>query len=551
MKLGTKIAAAAAGGILLTAVVGLLVQRNVIRSQGVAAAHQAMRNAVVEAENVRESISALNRSGAFDHARLLAEYKQGGGDLRQSALYQTIPVVAAWNAIAQVAKEEDYEFRVPKRQARNPANTPTPEEEKILDVLENSGSEEWFQVDDAAGKLVYARSIVLSRDCLVCHGDPKNSPTGDGKDMLGFPMENWKAGEIHGAFVLKADLGRVDRVVRAGMIETVVWVVPVTALILVGFWWMNRCLIVQPLGRAIRGIDEVSIHTASASGQISGASHSLAEGASQQAASLEETSASLEEMASMTRRNAESAAAAKSLAAESRAAADAGAGDVREMAEAMIDLKATSANVAKIIKTIDEIAFQTNILALNAAVEAARAGEAGAGFAVVADEVRNLARRSAEAARETAATIQNAVEKSERGVQISTRVQESLRDILDKTRRMDDLVAQISAASGEQSQGISQINLAVSEMDRVTQANAANAEQTASAAEELDSQSRSLHQSVQQLIAMMSGRTAPHSAPDAPSLPVTKAASRPGLPLHPGRNRAQPTRQAVPGDPAF
>ena len=540
MKLGTKIAAAAAGGILLTAAVGLLVQRNVIRSQGIEAAHHAMRNAVAEAENVRESISALSRAGAFDHAKLLAEYKQGGGELRQSALYRTIPVVAAWKAIEQVAEAENYEFRVPKRQARNPANAPTPEEEKILDLLENSETEEWFHIDEAAGKMVYARPIVLSRDCLACHGDPKNSPTGDGKDMLGFPMENWKVGEVHGAFILKADLDSIDRVVRAGMAETLLWVLPITALVLGGFWWMNRRLIVRPLDRAIRDINEVSAQTASASGQISCASHGLAEGASQQAASLEETSASLEEMASMTRRNAEAATAAKSLAVESRAAADAGALDVREMAAAMTDLKATSANVAKIIKTIDEIAFQTNILALNAAVEAARAGEAGAGFAVVADEVRNLARRSAEAARETASTIQNAVQKSERGVQISAKVQESLCDILDKTRRMDELVAQISAASNEQNQGISQINLAVSEMDRVTQGNAANAEETASATEELESQSRALRGAVQQLVAMVEGQ------PAATASSPAKSAPRPAAPA--GTRAKAP---AVPADTTF
>ena len=153
-----------------------------------------------------------------------------------------------------------------------------------------------------------------------------------------------------------------------------------------------------------------------AAGQVSSASQSLAEGASEQAASLEETSSSLEEMSSMTKRNAENAQKANELAKQARAAADTGVGDMQAMNAAMDAIKASSDDIAKIIKTIDEIAFQTNILALNAAVEAARAGEAGMGFAVVADEVRNLAQRSAQAAKETAAKIEGAVSKTAQGV---------------------------------------------------------------------------------------------------------------------------------------
>ena len=162
-------------------------------------------------------------------------------------------------------------------------------------------------------------------------------------------------------------------------------------------------------------LDDGSNQVASAASQISTASQSLAEGASEQAASLEETSSSLEEMASMTKRNAENAQKANDLAKEARHSADKGAGDMQTMSTAMEAIKVSSDDIAKIIKTIDEIAFQTNILALNAAVEAARAGEAGMGFAVVADEVRNLAQRSAQAAKETATKIEGAITKTDRG----------------------------------------------------------------------------------------------------------------------------------------
>jgi methyl-accepting chemotaxis protein len=232
----------------------------------------------------------------------------------------------------------------------------------------------------------------------------------------------------------------------------------------------------------------------------------------------------------MTRRNAENADHAKNLANQARVAADHGAADMKHMIAAMDAIKSSSDNIAKIIKTIDEIAFQTNILALNAAVEAARAGEAGMGFAVVADEVRNLAQRSAQAARETAEKIEDSIHKSEQGVQISGQVAQSLAQIVEKARKVDELVAEIAVASREQSQGIQQVNIAVSEMDKVTQSNAANAEESASASEELNAQAAILKDAVDELVKMVGGQAASrlHSRAD-------KAIARKSIPPTPGK----------------
>ncbi len=251
--------------------------------------------------------------------------------------------------------------------------------------------------------------------------------------------------------------------------------------------------------------------TASAASQVAAASQSLAEGASEQAASLEETGASLEEMASMTKRNSESAQNAKAVAVQARASADAGAHQMSTLLTTMDAIKLASEEITKILKNIDEIAFQTNILALNAAVEAARAGEAGAGFAVVADEVRNLAQRCAAAARETASKIEDSVKKSNEGAQVSAEVARSFSEIQAKVQQLDQLVAEIATASLEQNQGISQVNTAVVQMDKVTQSNAASAEESASASEELNSQAESLKDAVAQLQAMVSGDSRPNA----------------------------------------
>lgn len=239
--------------------------------------------------------------------------------------------------------------------------------------------------------------------------------------------------------------------------------------------------------------------TSSASHLISASSQRVADGASEQAAALEETSASLEEMSGQTRQNAENATRAKGLATETRAAADTGVEQMRAMTAAMHEIKESSTSIAKILKSIDEIAFQTNILALNAAVEAARAGEAGAGFAVVAEEVRALAQRSANAARETAESVDSSLAKSDRGVETSQKVSAQLEQIVTRAREMDELMAGVANASNEQARNIGEVNTAVGRMDQVTQTNAATAEEAASAAAELNAQAGHLHEAVADL----------------------------------------------------
>jgi methyl-accepting chemotaxis protein len=301
------------------------------------------------------------------------------------------------------------------------------------------------------------------------------------------------------------------------------------AVVLVTF---NSVRVRRALGELADTLGQVSEALVGYGATVSSASQSLAEGASTQAASIEETSASLEEMSGMTNRNAENSHKANELTSQARQAADKGATDMAAMAVAMQDIKVSSDDIAKIIKTIDEIAFQTNILALNAAVEAARAGEAGMGFAVVADEVRNLAQRSAQAAKETAVKIETAISKTSQGVGISSKVAANLAEIVSKARQVDELVAEVATASKEQTEGIKQINSAVGQMDHVTQANAASAEESAAAAEELNSQAHVMKQAVAELLRLVGQTQKDFSSP--PSR-VDVDAPRP-------RSTAKPTR---------
>ncbi|MCD4824363.1 MAG: methyl-accepting chemotaxis protein [Phycisphaerae bacterium] len=312
--------------------------------------------------------------------------------------------------------------------------------------------------------------------------------------------------------------------------------------------------ITRPVNRIVTGLTEGAQQTTAASTQVSAASQSLAEGSAEQAAAVEETAASVEEISAMVKQtaknaqnanemaknNAANAGEAKSLSDSASEYAGKGQTAMKNLGEVIDNIKASSEETAGIIKTINEIAFQTNLLALNAAVEAARAGEAGKGFAVVAEEVRNLAQRSAEASGDTARLLEESQKYAANGVAASKEVADTLTEIGEVVQKVSINIAEVTAASDEQSrltdeiarasdeqaEGISQINTGVAQMDTVTQSNAANAEETASASEELSAQAEELFGQVNQLKALVNGASAVAASQPAAFKPQRVATTR-------------------------
>jgi methyl-accepting chemotaxis protein len=287
-------------------------------------------------------------------------------------------------------------------------------------------------------------------------------------------------------------------------------------------------------------------HITVAAGQINSSSQALAQSASEQASTLQEVSSSLHELDSMSQQNAANAQQARSLADSARHSADTGTTGMQRLSQAIDEIHVASDKTAKIVKTIDEIAFQTTLLALNAAVEAARAGDAGRGFAVVAEEVRNLAMRSAEAAKTTAQLIEEAVRKAEDGVTLNREVLGNLGEIVTQVHKVSEVMGEIAAASEQQQQGVQQLNTAVGQLNQVTQQTTGNSEAAASAAQRLSSQAAEM----QHLVSTF--QLSPQRAPSSPTVRVAAALKAPrpasALPAAPGAKAGVPMlTRAAPG----
>lgn len=471
----------------------------------------------------------------------------------KEVVLKQVPIVAAMRIGAKDANLDNYEFRIFSDKPRNEGNQATPEELIIFKKFEeNTKLSE--HVANTGDILTVYRPVRLTgaQGCFTCHGDPKNSPWGNGRDILGYQMENWSEGKLHGVFAIKTDIQKMIKL-QASHTKISPESILISGISFGGILAVFAALFmikapIENLNRIAGSLKDSSVQVSGTSEQIAAGAEELSQMSIEQAASLQETSSSIEEINSMITSNTENAKKSASVSEQSLGRAERGKLVVGEMIIAIGDINTSNngimlqinetnkeiENIVKIIneisektKVINDIVFQTKLLSFNASVEAARAGEQGKGFAVVAQEIGNLASMSGKAALEITAMLDQSIktvesivkdsknkiaklitdgkDKVEKGTLVARDCEEVLNEIVQSVASVSTMVSEISNASLEQSQGVQEITKAVSQLDLVTQQNSATSAESANSAGELSREAAKLNDLIFVLVKTIEG----------------------------------------------
>lgn len=427
-----------------------------------------------------------------------------GPEVAESVL-KRVPIFASISVGKLQAEKSGYQFRVFSPEPRRKENLASLEEMEVFKRFAQDEELKEFVTKTEDSIIVY-RPVRLAekQGCLLCHGNPSQSPYGNGKDILGYKMENWSDKKLHGVFSITSSL----QATKAAGVESVIGIAVTGFLGLIGSiffaWWILK----KPLARlnaAVSSIRSSSQHLEESGSEVSIASNNLSHSSTEAAAALEETSASLEELSSLVRINTDNSGQAKEISAKAMQAAKLGESNILRLIDTVKNVAASSKKVEEISVVIDDIAFQTNLLALNASVEAARAGEQGKGFAVVAEAVRALAQKSATSAKEISDLIGESRARIEESYEQALQSGDSLKLIVRESEKVSELNSSIAISSAEQATGIEQITKAVHDLDKVTQDNAASSEESAAASVDLSKQSEDLRALVKEMEIIVNG----------------------------------------------